>query len=168
MADYVQRIDDAINLLSEYFNCPGDMCIQYGDKQDTEIDTPHIKISPNFDFGTALLSKYDIIDEVLKYLQYSDLKQLSLVNSTWANLVDDCLKKRLSPNVFCFTKHYSASDHSLCSYNKPILGIVLMNHLKMNLNRYVCIHRGTTVENFKKTGNYYLSIINYLFMNIFL
>lgn len=99
-----------------------------------------------------MLSKYDVLDEIVKYLGYSDLTNLSLLNSTWTKVIENHMKKRLSPNIFCFTQNYSASDYNMCNYIKPMLGIVLVNPWKMSLKRYMCVHQDGAVQ--RKQGNF--------------
>lgn len=100
-----------------------------------------IPVTEGFDFGAALLSKYDIIVEILKYLNYSDLKSLSKLGNDWKVPIDECLSKRLEPNVFNFVRYsFDSTNDEICSYAKPMIGIVFFNHHECRMKRQVCMH----------------------------
>lgn len=111
----------------------------------------HIEPTENFDFSAALLSEYDVLDKILRYLSYRDLSNIGQVNDTWAIIADAELQKRLSPNLFSFgLTCYNAPDSITA---KPSLCLVLMECNTVKLNTYICIHKEPGSEK-RKSGNF--------------
>lgn len=128
----------------------------YTSKQETDI-----KPNENFDFGFALLSIYDVVEEILEYLPYCDLRSLSQINKNWFTRIDDYLKKRISPHIFYYLD-YSQEPSPLCSTTgdnqsiKPNFTLVFFNDHMVKMNYFVCMHRNfiSKISSiFKKPGN---------------
>lgn len=129
-------------------------------------NSPNIEISgsEDFDFAKALESVYPILEIVFSYLNYKDLKSCSSVKTSWKYVADTILARRLKPSWFtCYrtkgkkkTNIFKYSNE--LNYNNVGVGIVLYDSRRINLSKFICLHKNTT-ELSRKSGKSYKVVL---------
>lgn len=103
---------------------------------------------------------YPILEIVFNYLSYKDLKSCSSVKSSWKDVADKVLSRRIKPSWFtCYRtngkKKINVFKHSKeLNYNNVGVGIVLYDFRRIKLSKFICLHKNTT-ELSRKSGKSY-------------
>lgn len=133
-----------------------DKCVEVGPSPHYyNVRSPRVHLKDDFDLGAALLSRYDILEEIFNYLQFSDLKTLSLLSDEWRSKLQRFYRKVLTPMLYSFSKEVTYVKDDGLLFTQPMFGVVFFNSDKeteLGLEDFVCVHNSFNSSTVKKRG----------------